>query len=312
MEIRNFKPGDETAQVAIYNEVAGGYPNVKPATVADVQRRTSARDFDPNTCLYAVEGDQVVGYCLFHANGRVSFPWCRPGFEACAEPLLTRALEGLRQRRVATAFSAYRADWPAVGQFFESHGFRKARDMMNFVQDIIDMPTVPARPGTPMSPLQRSDVPALFKIGAGVLRSKSAGELEKWFFENPYLSPGDVFVLRDRSREIVGAGLVVTNSEYADAHQVNSLMPCFRLGAFGTEGLQVKRIRGVFSFLARNDRNLPGLALDALSQAAIRVQMRDQITSFAAQVASDAPHLVQFYQRHFRHQGNFPVYERSP
>jgi hypothetical protein len=31
----------------------------------------------------------------------------------------------------------------------------------------------------------------------------------------------------------------------------------------------------------------------------------------AAQVPSDVPHLLMFYQSHFRRQGSFPVYEKS-
>jgi hypothetical protein len=36
-----------------------------------------------------------------------------------------------------------------------------------------------------------------------------------------------------------------------------------------------------------------------------------EIDSFAAQAPSDVPHLLRFYQSHFRHQGSFPVLERS-
>jgi hypothetical protein len=311
VRIRTFEPGDETSQVAIYNEAAAAYPNFKPTTLPEVQRRTSAREFDATTRLYAVEGEQVVGYCQVHPSGRVSYPWCRVGFEHCAEPLFTQALEGLRGRGLRVAYSAYRGDWTAVAQFLEAHGFRKARDVVNFTQDLVDMPTVPARPSSPVTALQRADIATLFKIGAGVLRVRSAAELERHLFENPHLSPRDVFVLRDRSREILGAALVVTEPTYADPKVVDPQMPCFRLGAFGTEGLPTKRIKGLFSFLARNDKYLPGLALDALSQAAIRVQQTEDIITFAAQVPSDASHLFQFYQRHFRRQGSFPVYERT-
>jgi hypothetical protein len=33
--------------------------------------------------------------------------------------------------------------------------------------------------------------------------------------------------------------------------------------------------------------------------------------TMAAQVPSDASHLLRFYQRYFRRQGSFPVYERK-
>src|SRR5438105_2386744 len=84
MQIRNFEPGDEAAQVGIYNEAAGSLPRFKPATLDEVRRRSKATDFDPGTRFYAVDGGQVVGYAVFQANGRVSYPWCRSGQEAAS------------------------------------------------------------------------------------------------------------------------------------------------------------------------------------------------------------------------------------
>ena len=36
-----------------------------------------------------------------------------------------------------------------------------------------------------------------------------------------------------------------------------------------------------------------------------------QCSSLAAQVPSDAPHLVAFYESYFQKQGSFPVFERE-
>src|SRR5207253_2463826 len=77
--IRTFLPGDEVAQVGIYNETAAELPKFKPATVDEIRRRAGSHDFDPGTRFFAVEGGSPVGYASFHANGRVSFPWCRKG-----------------------------------------------------------------------------------------------------------------------------------------------------------------------------------------------------------------------------------------
>ena len=52
------------------------------------------------------------------------------------------------------------------------------------------------------------------------------------------------------------------------------------------------------------DRQLIGEARDLIHDD-------DEITSFAAQVASDAPALFAFYQRIFERQGSFPIYERD-
>src|SRR5205814_3035212 len=109
----------------------------KRAQPDEVRRKFRARDFDPSTRFYLEEGGRVVGYASFNANGRVSFPWCRPGFEAHADELLTRALDGLRAKGVARAFAAYHAGWTAQADYFRRHGFERVRDMVGFVQEVL-------------------------------------------------------------------------------------------------------------------------------------------------------------------------------
>lgn len=310
MDIRQFQPGDEAAQAAVYNEAARELPRFKPATAVEVQRRTAARDFDPSLRYYAVAGGAVVGYCAASANGRVSFPWCRKGHEGCAGPLFDHALESLRRRGCRTAFAAYRGDWAPVTQFFAARGFRKARDVVSFVQEVVDMPTVPARPSCLVTGLQPSDVPAIHKLCPRAVRVGGPEDLERHLFANPHFPPGSLFALRARAGgEPLAVGLLVTEASFADPAALDAHMPCFWHGAFGNEGMQTKRVKGLFSFLAAEDRNLPLLALDLLGQASVRVQEADDIGCLASQVASDVPHLFGFYQRHFRRQGSFPVYE---
>ena len=127
MAIRNFRPGDEAAQVSIYNEAASALPKFKPATLDEVRRRNAASDFDPMTRFFAEVGGRQVGYASFQRNGRVSFPWCRPGNEDQAEPLFLTLLQTMRTRGFRRAFAAYRADWPAQCEFFTARGFRPDR-----------------------------------------------------------------------------------------------------------------------------------------------------------------------------------------
>src|SRR4051812_48561318 len=104
-------------------------------------------------------------------------------------------------------------------------------------------------------------------------------------------------------------GVLVSEPTYADPRAVDAQMPCFRLGAFGTEGMTTKRIRGLFSFVAKPDRNIFPIAMDLLAYATNKLRDEDEISCYAAQVASDAPALAAFYQRVFERQGSFPVYE---
>jgi hypothetical protein len=311
MNIRTFQPGDEAIQAEIYNEAAADLPRFKPATTAEVQRRTRAADFDPSMRCYAEEAGRPVGYALFNANGRVSFPWCRKGHKHLAGPLFQKVLEEMRQRGYRQAFAAYRGDWTAVGDFFEAHDFRRPREMVSFLLDMMDLPTVPARPSSLVGPLRREDVPALFALAPEALRVRGPAELEEHLFHNPYFGPEVVFVLRGReSGAPVAAGILITDPTYADPHVLDANMPCFRLGAFGTETMQPKRVKGLFSFLARADQHVRQLGMDLLGEAALRLRDSDDITAFATQVPSDAAHLLQLYQQVFRRQGSFPVFER--
>jgi hypothetical protein len=310
--IRHFQPGDEAAQIAIYNAVAGALPKFKPATLQEVQRRTRARDHDPSLRFYAEESGQVVGYCTVQPNGRVSYPWCPPGHEHNAGPLFEQALATLRQRGVKRAFCAYRGDWPAINQLFLDHGFRPAREMVSFVMNFLDMPTPAARHTSAISPVTDSDLPAILDFGAGVLRVSTPEALRKHLFSNPYFRAEALFALRSRQNAApLAIGIVIDEATYADPRVLDANMPCFRLGAFGTEGMTTKRVKGLFSFLARQDRTLPALGMDVLGYAANLLRVDDDLECFASQVPSDAPALLAFYQRHFQRQGSFPVLERD-
>jgi hypothetical protein len=311
MTIRTFQAGDEVAQVSIYNEAAAALPKFKAATIDEVRRRLRDRDFDPLTRFYAVAGGKPVGYATFQGNGRVSFPWCRKGHEAFAEPLLEHTLDAMKRRGMSSAFAAYRSDWPEQLAFLQGHGFAPKREMINYVLDLVEMPTPAARSSTGVTPLTPDDLPALLEVGAGVIRCRDVGALHKALFESPYFPADALFCLRSRAdNRVMAAAIVVVGKGYADPHQLDSFMPCFRLGAFGTEGLTHKRINGVFSFIAADNRDLSPLGLDLLAYACNRVADVD-VETFAAQVPSDAPHLARFYKSLFRRQGGFPILVRE-
>ncbi len=310
MTIRNFQPGDEVAQVDIYNEATAALPKFKPAALDEVRRRCLAPDFDPASRFFAIEKEQPVGYATFHANGRVNYPWCRKGFANLAEPLLETVLQAMRKRGMKKAFAAYRGDWTAQREFFLQHGFQPTREMVNFWLDPADLPTPAARRAFPITPAQPRDAAAIFQLAPQTFRINGPAELEQHLFRNAYFSPDAVFVARAKSDSaVLAAGVLVSAPGYADPMQVDAGMPCFRLGAFGTERMQTKRINGLFSFVAKEGNDLSPLALDLVAHAASRLHS-NEVPTFAAQVPSDVPHLLRFYQNYFRPQGSFPVYER--
>lgn len=310
MTIRTFEPGDDAAQVSIYNEAASGLPRFKPATLDEVRRRVRAADFDPQSRFYAVEDGQVVGYAQFQMNGRLNFPWCRPGKEKWAEPLFERTVETMQSRGLTRAWAAYRGDWPGTRDFFLGHGFAQPREMLNFVLDLVEMPTPAARAPSGMASLTPEDIPALKQACPDVFRASNE-QIAAALFHNSWFHPRSLFSLRKRgTNALAGVGIHVWNTTFADPHQIDGNMPCFRLGAFGTEGLTLKRVKGLFSFVVTEPRDTSLVGHELLSHAAGLLQETDGAT-LAAQVASDVPHLVRFYRQNFRPQGSFPVYERA-
>ncbi len=310
--IRNFQPGDEAAQVAVYNQAAAQLPRFKPATVLEVQRRSRVRGFEPGPRLFAEENGQIVGYISSQATGRIGYPWCLPGHEQQAAPLLQQALAALGQRGLGQVFAAYRGDWGSILDFFRQQGFRQVREMVNFVVDLVDMPTPPSLPSSSIAAVTPADVPAIFRIMPEVLHARTPAELEKHLFRNPFFTADALFMLRSRTTdEPVAVGILVTDPTFANPKKVDAYQPSYRLGTFGSEGMLTERINGLFSFVASKEHNIYALGLDLLGHACYRLREKDDIDALAGQVPSDVPSLLQFYQRGFQRQGSFPVLERA-
>jgi hypothetical protein len=310
VKIRTFQPGDEVTQAALFNVAAFSLPGFKPSTADDVKRRTRSRGYDPTARFYAEEDGQAVGYCVLEPEqGRISFPWCKRGYEAAAPLLFNAAEESARARGLTTLFAAYRRDWNAVLQFFLDHGYQLVRHMVNYWTDPVDLPTRITRSRLPIDRLKREDVPALLAMGAGIIRLPLE-KLEQYLFSNPYFPVEAFLVLRDRDGKTpVAVGIGLESSTYADVKKIDSLAPCFRLGAFGTEGLNTKRVNGLFSYVVADPANALTAGLALLSEAS-QEMTEATVTALAAQCPSTAPHLLNFYSRYFKEQGRFPILEK--
>ena len=310
MIIRTFQPTDADTQAAIYNAAAGRLPGFKSATAEEVRRRTSASGFDPGTRFYAEDDGTVVGYCAFDADtGRVSYPWCRPGHEKLAYQLFGAVIAAMAHRGIERAFAAYRAEWADQLEFFEDQGFAKARDVVNFTQSITDLPTMFQRPGLNVTVVKPSDLPAIAALSPGVLRLVGT-DLAEYFLKNPKFAADAVFVLRHRDSTPKAVGVMIDDPAYAPVEAIDPKMPCFRFGAFGTEGLSTKRVNGLFGFLCAPGKEAELVGQDLLWYATSRMET-NSFDSLAAQAPTDAPHLLRFFERYFRKQGSFPVYERE-
>jgi hypothetical protein len=311
MLIRTFAAGDDLAQVGIYNEAAADLPKFKPATLDEVRRRNRPPEFDPATRFVAVEAGRAVGYAGFHPSGRLSFPWTRRGFEAAAEPLFEHVAGAMKERGITKIFAAYRGDWAPQRDFFLARGFEARREVVNYMMDLAEMPTPAARASSTIGALTADDLPTVLALAPRLFRARTPAELGQHLLKNPLFPASAVFAFRAKAGDPpLAIGIVVDNPAYANPKQVDAAMPCFRAGAFGAEGVQVKRMNGLFAVAVAENRDVSPLALDLLGHATFLLQ-NSELETLCAQVPSDATQLVRFYKQYFRRQGSFPLYERE-
>jgi hypothetical protein len=309
MQIRPYQPGDELAQARIYNTAAASLPGFKPGKPEEIARRLNAGDSDPHAMFYATENGDVAGYAVFASNGRISVPWCLPGNEAVREPLLETVVAAMKTRGLPEAWAAYRADWSPVLDFLRGHDFTQNRSMINYVTETSRLTAVDRLPPNRLlTRLQRDELPDLATLAPKIFGAFEVHTLEQFFWENPFYSfPDRLLALKDAdSGEIRGVSLLVLDDRFADPTKIDSSMPCFRLGAFGTEGQRHKRVNGLYSCVFKDQHD--GDLLLAASLAADSAN--STLNHIAAQAPSDAPTLCAWYDRFFTRQGSFPILSR--
>jgi hypothetical protein len=84
-------------------------------------------------------------------------------------------------------------------------------------------------------------------------------------------------------------------------------MPCFRLGAFGTERERHKRVNGLFSCVFADEA--VGELMMTLEPIWSRVS-ESGLTHVAAQAPSDVPTVCALYDLFLQRQGTFPILAR--
>jgi hypothetical protein len=309
MPIRSYQTGDEHAQARIYNAAAGALPGFKPATAEEITRRYQQADPHDGARYFAIEHGELVGYALFGSNGRVSYPWCLPGSEIVREPLLETLLIDMRKRGLREAWAAYRGDWSPVLQFLRQHDFREIRTMVNYVADLSRLGASVELPSNrQVVRLEPEDLPRLIALAPELFRDVRARELEQFYWHDPvYNFPENLFALKDNSSgAVLGVYLLVASDRFADPTKIDAAMPCFRLGAFGTERERHKRVNGLFSCAVGD---VAEAELILTSSAAARATELG-LARLAAQAPSDAVALCAWYDRRFHRQGSFPILSR--
>lgn len=309
MLIRNCLPADAEHEAAVYNAAAAKLPGFRPVTPDQVRRAATARATDP-TCRLGAEVDgRFVGYVAYEPTGRVHHPWCLPGNEAMSHRLFTSALGALADRKLTRAFAACRADWVDHVEFFDDHGFVKAREVVNFTQSIADLPTMFQRPGLNITLVKPEDMAGIEALVPGFLRLRGTA-LADYLLKNPAFPADAVYVLRRKDGSPQGVGILIEDGTYAGVDGLDPRAPAFWSGAFGAEGLAGKRVTGLFSFVTAPEKDAGLIGQDLLWYGTSRMES-STFEFLAAQAATDVPHLLRFYERYFQKQGSFPVFERE-
>ena len=143
----------------------------------------------------------------------------------------------------------------------------------------------------------------------GFLRLHGA-ELADHLLKNPAVPADAVFFLRCKDGTAVQGVGVLDDASAAGVDGLDPRAPTFWAGAFGAEGLSTKRVNGLFSFLAVPDQEAALIGQDLLWYGASRMET-STFEFLAAQVPTDVPHLLGFYERFFVKQASFPVFERD-
>jgi hypothetical protein len=233
-----------------------------------------------------------------------------PGSEAAREPLLDALLTEMRKRQLKIAWAAYRADWTDVLDFLRHHGFALRQTMVNYVADVSRFSLHgDRRSNRVVAHLEREDLPELIAMAPDVFHDLDTQELEQFYWHNPFYDfSKSLFAIKDpASSEILGVYLFVADNRFADPTKIDAAMPCFRLGAFGTERERHKRVNGLFSCVFTNEAEGENMMTAALAQQAAV----SGLAHLAAQAPSDAVALCAWYDRLFDRQGSFPIVSRQ-
>ena len=154
----------------------------------------------------------------------------------------------------------------------------------------------------------RDDLAQLAAVAPRFFSGIEPHSLEAFFWENPHYNFSEsLFSLKERrTGRVLGACLLVISDRFADPGKIDAAMPCFRLGAFGTERERHKRVNGLFSCVFADEAE-GELLLAAPDWERAR---RAGLTHVATQAPSDAVALCAFYDRIFQRQGAFPILSR--
>ena len=129
--------------------------------------------------------------------------------------------------------------------------------MVNFVAEVSRLPASDQLPSDrTLARFEPEDLPQLIALAPGLFADIDARVLHRFYWNHPdYPFSENFFALKNaEGGRILGAFLLVSSERFADPTKIDAAMPCFRLGAFGTETQRHKRVTGLFSCVFADNR----------------------------------------------------------
>ncbi len=310
--IRSFTTGDDAARVGIFNEAAAGLPKFKPATLDEIRRRTHGRDFDPADAVLR-RGQRAAAGIRYVSDQRARF----------ASPGAARAANA-SPNRCSSASSGDEDSWSQAhlrrlsrrldGQTTSSWPMASAT-RTTWSTSYWTWPTCRRlRPATAPG-ISAADARMTYPPWLPLCRTRWA--LPIWRPWNATSCTTRTFhpmppsSLRGKTEgQLAAAGILIVNPAYADPTQVD----CGH-AVFPARGVRHRRnddeahqwpVQFPDAGRPRCQPARPRPARLCLADAG-----DTDVSTVAAQVSSAVPHLLRFYERYFRKQGSFPIFERE-
>lgn len=309
MLFRGYRSGDEHAHALIRRATSSLYPGLPAATSDTLLDDISPSHFPSIVPIYADESagssGGIRGTISLRADGRVSIPECLPGHEHLAPELVRQAMKLAASRGLSRAVAIVPARWP-LDEVFRQSGFCRVREIVNFTQSALGLPTAVGRSSTRFQSMTPADLPGIefLSLSGTDLTRDQLGECLSQVSAHSAQPPA---VMRRPDGTAMGVGWLMENDDWPPVEVADPLGCDLHVGTWGAPVHATARIDGVFSFLAASPLETLSVGLDLLGHLMSEMTSH-RIDTVATQVPADASQLVSFYDRYFLRQGTLSIY----
>ncbi len=135
-EIKHYEKGIEDAQAKLGTDVSQDWTDFGQTPAERLKEYYSAKDFDPETRLYAFKDGELVAFIVSRVlpdaedgikRAQHDFPMYIKGHEKAAELLYDKAVKVLKKKGVQLLEARVNKGWLGTLESAEKHGYKKGR-----------------------------------------------------------------------------------------------------------------------------------------------------------------------------------------